>query len=494
MKNLVIWAAFFMAMLPIHTPLYGAEANLLGPESLAVGKGKPLVATRSFSGIAGETAMLIITNGTSGGDHRVSTGSISVNGIEILTPSDFNQQVGTLTRVFALKGQNELIVTLGGGPGSLITLAVAGGASPPTPSLPTARLGADPSTILSGESSSLSWTTTNAQRVTIQPGIGEVPSSGSIQVSPTQTTLYRLTAEGSGGQAAAEVRVSVLPPPVPPGITFDPYQGAPLDGATVDQCEITVSGSVTVANPSEIGVRVAGVVAQVDNGRFIANHVSLTEGSNTLTAIATDADGNTWSTSAGVFCAPTDEYINLKADTEAGLAPLPVVFSVDTNLTTVSGGSFQCSGPVEKTPVAGEDNTYAVHLEMPGLYTCKLRVLDLRGTAYEKSLGIRVYSKAELDGQLKSKWQAMTEAMWTGDVDAAVAHFSTRTREVYAIEMAEMGTVLDQIVADMQGIELVGLRGDRAVYELQILRDGVPYSFQLEFQLDEDGLWRIRAF
>jgi len=149
---------------------------------------------------------------------------------------------------------------------------------------------------------------------------------------------------------------------------------------------------------------------------------------------------------------------------------------------------------VEKTPVAGEDNTYAVHLEMPGLYTCKLRVLDLRGTAYEKSLGIRVYSKAELDGQLKSKWQAMTEAMWTGDVDAAVAHFSTRTREVYAIEMAEMGTVLDQIVADMQGIELVGLRGDRAVYELQILRDGVPYSFQLEFQLDEDGLWRIRAF
>jgi peptidoglycan-associated lipoprotein len=77
---------------------------------------------------------------------------------------------------------------------------------------------AEPSTIIRGESSTLTWNVSNAKEVTIDNGIGTVPSSGSRQVSPTSNTTYRLTAKGDGGDAisAATVNVTTAPPPPPP--------------------------------------------------------------------------------------------------------------------------------------------------------------------------------------------------------------------------------------------------------------------------------------
>ena len=61
---------------------------------------------------------------------------------------------------------------------------------------------AEPLTISPGQSSTLIWSTTGATTVTIAPGIGTVPNSGSIQVTPTQNTTYVLTATNSTGVAA----------------------------------------------------------------------------------------------------------------------------------------------------------------------------------------------------------------------------------------------------------------------------------------------------
>src|SRR5207302_2434460 len=72
------------------------------------------------------------------------------------------------------------------------------------------RFEATPTNILSGESSTLSWATTGATRVSIS-GVGDnLPSNGSRVVSPTQTTTYTLTAVGSGGSTVtAPVTVTV---------------------------------------------------------------------------------------------------------------------------------------------------------------------------------------------------------------------------------------------------------------------------------------------
>jgi peptidoglycan-associated lipoprotein len=86
---------------------------------------------------------------------------------------------------------------------------------PPPPAAPTASITADPSTIAKGQSTTLSWRTENATDVTID-GVGAVDPSGSKQVTPPESTTYRLVAKGAGGQQEATARVTVTAPPAPP--------------------------------------------------------------------------------------------------------------------------------------------------------------------------------------------------------------------------------------------------------------------------------------
>ena len=99
-------------------------------------------------------------------------------------------------------------------------------APPPPPPAPTASITASPSVIESGQSATLNWTTTNADKVTIS-GIGPVRPNGSQSVSPIRSTDYTVTAAGANGASIeASVRVTVNQPvavaaPVPtPGPTM----------------------------------------------------------------------------------------------------------------------------------------------------------------------------------------------------------------------------------------------------------------------------------
>jgi len=89
--------------------------------------------------------------------------------------------------------------------------------APPAAQLPTASLAANPNTINAGESTTLTWQTTNATDVSID-GIGPVDPSGSRQVTPATSTTYHLIAKGAGGtqDATARVTVSAAPPPEQP--------------------------------------------------------------------------------------------------------------------------------------------------------------------------------------------------------------------------------------------------------------------------------------
>ncbi len=68
---------------------------------------------------------------------------------------------------------------------------------------------ATPSTILSGQSTALAWTSTNANSATLDNGVGQVSPNGGTTVSPTQTTVYTLTVSGPGGNATSQLTVTV---------------------------------------------------------------------------------------------------------------------------------------------------------------------------------------------------------------------------------------------------------------------------------------------
>jgi peptidoglycan-associated lipoprotein len=89
---------------------------------------------------------------------------------------------------------------------------------PPAPTAPTASLSANPNTIDQGHSTTLTWQTTNATDVSID-GIGAVETSGSRQVTPSDSTTYHLIAKGAGGTQDATARVTVNAAPAPPPST-----------------------------------------------------------------------------------------------------------------------------------------------------------------------------------------------------------------------------------------------------------------------------------
>ena len=110
---------------------------------------------------------------------------------------------------------------------------------------------ANPETIESGQSTTLSWEINNAISASIDQGIGDIdPVSGSITVTPDQSTTYTLTATNPGGETTATVTVTVssnLPP--------DPAQVAPpLDQTVVTTLKAATEFLYTGANPIQTGV------------------------------------------------------------------------------------------------------------------------------------------------------------------------------------------------------------------------------------------------
>lgn len=99
-----------------------------------------------------------------------------------------------------------LVVLLSGCPKNT---PVAETPPPPPPAPVSASLQASPASIKAGEESVITWKTENATDVTIEP-LGTVEASGSKNVTPAESTTYRLVAKGPGGSQESIARVTVL--------------------------------------------------------------------------------------------------------------------------------------------------------------------------------------------------------------------------------------------------------------------------------------------
>jgi len=123
-----------------------------------------------------------------------------------------------------------------------------GGAA--TSTRPTATLNAEPSRFERGQEIKLTWLTTNANDVSISNGVGTVGSSGTVTVSPVDTTTYTLTANGPNGTATATAVVTlvtpapaIVTPPVRPNnpmATFESRVQSDLKDALFDYDSVNI--------------------------------------------------------------------------------------------------------------------------------------------------------------------------------------------------------------------------------------------------------------
>jgi hypothetical protein len=98
---------------------------------------------------------------------------------------------------------------------------------PPPPPLPTATISLSTSSITSGQSTTLTWSSTDATTISINQGIGTVASSGSRTITPTSTTTYSITVSNTTGSATQNTTLTVNPVVVNPTPTPTPTPTPP---------------------------------------------------------------------------------------------------------------------------------------------------------------------------------------------------------------------------------------------------------------------------
>ena len=217
--------------------------------------------------------------------------------------------------------------------------------------LPTVSLTAQPASIRRGESATLRWSSTNAARLSISPGIGAVSTSGSRRVSPTSTTTYRITATNADGETASDsATVTVAAQPAPTvSLTAQPASIRRGESATL-QWSSTNAESLRIS---------PGIGAVSASGSRRVSPTSTT----TYRITATNADGQTASDSATVTVnAPPDTPV-ISSDGIVLATGTPVVSTIaPLALISVFGEGFAPAGTQELSPRLDSSGEIAANL------------------------------------------------------------------------------------------------------------------------------------
>ncbi|MBW2358729.1 MAG: hypothetical protein JRF21_08570 [Deltaproteobacteria bacterium] len=212
----------------------------------------------------------------------------------------------------------------------------------------------------------------------------------------------------------------------------------------------------------------------VYGNEFVANHVPLEEGENTITATATDAAGNTLTTA-----------IIVNADTTGDFT-----FTEEATLT------YDGTDEVEFLENPNE-NEYTVRIITPGLYYFTAEV-DNEGTIYTDTIAILVMDQGELDALLRAKWEAMKSALIAGDIEGALSYHYQGLRDKYEAIYTLLGSDLAIKVQQMQDIQFIYATGDRALYRIKRDHDidgqTVTVTYHVYFSKDRIGLWQLERY
>ncbi|MEW6053486.1 MAG: DUF1566 domain-containing protein [Nitrospirota bacterium] len=270
---------------------------------------------------------------------------------------------------------------------------------------------------------------------------------------------------------------------------------SPSEGEMISRPEVTVRGTIINNTGKETGVTVNGMVATVYGNRFIANHVPLTEGSNTITITAIDTAGNTATTSIIVNAVTAGNYITMTSNIESGIAPLEVALRIDGSFS-IDESSLSITGPVQPEIISSSPEEYTVKMINEGIYSLTVTAIGPDGLSYQDTIGIIVLNRTQMDRLLKEKWEGMRGALATGNINEAVVNFDTDSHLIYKDQFTALSPILSDIVNELNTaqVNMISTENRIAEYEIVVSREGTSFSIQLKFIKSNDGLWKIWNF
>lgn len=266
---------------------------------------------------------------------------------------------------------------------------------------------------------------------------------------------------------------------------------SPAPGATITGRIAVVQGDV----PRNAGVTVNNFPGFVEGDHFVAL-VPVDATTTALSVVARDFAGvlGTDSVRVTVQAASREDAVRLTAAPPGGVAPLTVGFSLHS-LVGINQLSFDADGDgrpdVQGRTFTGVTFTYS----RPGIYVATLQVTDTQGSSHSTATVVQVSDPTALDARLQFVWSSFKDALRSGDVARAVQFMHSDTRDRYREHLSRLSpTTLANIDQTLTPIRLVEVGFAGAQYEMLRQRDGRTLSFAVWFQLDLDGLWRLRRF
>ena len=136
MKKTIKWLLLVLLAGVVYAPAAMA-LQVVAEQRFESFTGEPVTQELAFSGSGYADFILRVQNGEADGSRRISSAMVTMNGVKVLVPADFNQKVQLLERpISPLPGSNTLAVTVRSNPGSILLVQVLGA--------PTFQLPPDP--------------------------------------------------------------------------------------------------------------------------------------------------------------------------------------------------------------------------------------------------------------------------------------------------------------------------------------------------------------
>ena len=229
-----------------------------------------------------------------------------------------------------------------------------------TASLPAVQISANPTAVTSGQTSTLTWSATNATSCTASGGwAGNKAVSGSQTVGPLATsTDFTLTCTGAGGSAGSTARVTVQGGGSPP---------APTVSLSANPTSVAYNGSTVLNWSSSNATSCTASGAWSGTKALTGNQTIAGITSNRTYTLQCSGAGGSTSRSVSVIAlnTPTSPVIDLNVDPTAGNPRLISTLSwtvSNAQSCTASGGwsGARALQGSQQTPELTQNTTYTL--------------------------------------------------------------------------------------------------------------------------------------
>jgi hypothetical protein len=88
----------------------------------------------------------------------------------------------------------------------------------------------------------------------------------------------------------------------------------------------------------------------------------------------------------------------------------------------------------------------------------------------------------------------MRDSLRRGDIGQALTQISERSRSRYQQAFTALAPDLPAVDTILTDVRFLRARGLQAIFEMSRTDAGMLKSFEVRFDVDADGFWRVRSF